>query len=113
MLLGAFCLIDSKSSWAIALTNAPESTRASTVRLFSSSKGTYSISCLRFKTTVDVKGRYTSFVCSSRTSPSSISGVAVMRSGVVVSPLGVVTACCSVFWVLVDEFLEQSTNGTG
>ena len=34
-LLGAFCLIVSKSSWAIALTNAPESTRASTVRLFS------------------------------------------------------------------------------
>ena len=34
MLFGAFCLIVSKSSWAIALTNAPESTRASTVRLF-------------------------------------------------------------------------------
>ena len=37
---GAFCLIVSKSSWAIALTNAPESTRASTVRLFSKSRGT-------------------------------------------------------------------------
>ena len=36
-----------------------------------------------------------------------------MRDGVVVSPLGVVTACCSVFWVLVEEFLEQSRNGTG
>ena len=30
MLFGAFCLIVPKSSWAIALTNAPESTRAST-----------------------------------------------------------------------------------
>ena len=89
------------------------STRASTVRLFSKSKGTYSISCFRFKTTVDVNGRYTSFVCSSRTDPSSISGFAVVRGGVVVSPLGVVTACCSVFWVLVEEFLEQSRNGTG
>ena len=39
MLLGAFCLIDSKSSCAIALTNARESTRASTVRLFSKSTG--------------------------------------------------------------------------
>ena len=36
MLLGAFCLclIVSKSSWAIALTNAPESTRASSVWFF-------------------------------------------------------------------------------
>ena len=40
MLLGAFCLIDSKSSWAIALTNSPKSTRASTVRLFSKYRGT-------------------------------------------------------------------------
>ena len=36
-----------------------------------------------------------------------------MRGGVVVSPLRVVTTCCSVFWVLVEEFLEQSRNGTG
>ena len=35
-----------------------------------------------------------------------------MRGGVVVSPLGVVTTCCSVLWVLVEEFLEQSRNGT-
>ena len=47
-----------------------------------------------------------------RTNASSISGVAVVRSGVVVSPLKVVTTCCSVFWVLVEEFLEQSRNGT-
>ena len=47
------------------------------------------------------------------TSPSSISGVAVVRGGVVVSPLGVVTTCCSVFWVLVEFFLEQSRNDTG
>ena len=40
MLFGAFCFMVSKSSWAIALTNAPESTRASTVRLFSKSRGT-------------------------------------------------------------------------
>ena len=40
MLLGAFCLIVSKLSWAITLTNAPESTRASTARLFSKSRGT-------------------------------------------------------------------------
>ena len=40
MLLGAFCLIVSKSSFAIALTNAPQCTRASTVRLFSKSRGT-------------------------------------------------------------------------
>ena len=39
MLFGAFCFILSKSSWAIALTNAPESTRASTFRLFSESRG--------------------------------------------------------------------------
>ena len=62
---------------------------------------------------MDVKGRYTSFVCLSRSSPSSINGVAVVRGGVVVSPLGVVTTCCSVFWVLVEEFWEQSRNGTG
>ena len=40
ILFEAFCLIVSKSSWAIALTNAPESTRASTVWLFSKSRGT-------------------------------------------------------------------------
>ena len=40
MLLGAFFLIVSKSSWAIALTIAPESFRTSTVRLFSKSRGT-------------------------------------------------------------------------
>ena len=32
----------------------------------------------------------------------------MVRGGVVVSPLGEVTMCCSVFWVLVEEFLEQS-----
>ena len=62
---------------------------------------------------MDVNGRYTSFVCSSRTSPSSISGVAVVRGAVVVSPLGAVTTCCSLFWALVEDFLEQSRNGTG
>ena len=62
---------------------------------------------------VDVNGRYTSFVCSSLTNPSSISGVAVVRGGVVVSPLRVVTTCCSVFWISVEEFLEQLRNGTG
>ena len=36
-----------------------------------------------------------------------------MRGGVVVSPLRVATTCCSVFWVLVEDFLEQSRNGTG
>ena len=36
-----------------------------------------------------------------------------MRSGVVVNPLGVVTTSCSVFWVLVEEILGQSRNGTG
>ena len=79
LLLGAFCSIVSKSSWAIPLTNAPESSRASTVKFFSKSRGTKSISCFRFKTTVDVNGRYISFVCSSRTSPSSISRVAAVR----------------------------------
>ena len=88
ILLGAFCLIVSKSSCAIALTNAPESTRAPTVRLFSKSRGTYSISCFHFRTTVDVNGRYISFVRSSRINPFWISGVAVVRDGVVVSPSG-------------------------
>ena len=37
----------------------------------------------------------------------------MVRGGVVVSPLGVVTTCCSVFRVLVEEFLEQSRNDTG
>ena len=36
-----------------------------------------------------------------------------MRGGVVVSPLRVATTCCSVFWVLVEELLEQSRNGSG
>ena len=54
-----------------------------------------------------------SFVCSSLTNASSISGVAVVRSGVVVSPLRVVTTCCSVFWISVEEFLEQLRNDTG
>ena len=36
-----------------------------------------------------------------------------MRGEVVVSPLGVVTPCCPVFWVLVEEFLGQSWNSTG
>ena len=110
--MGAFCVVVSKLSWAIALTNARESTRASTVRLFSKSTGTESISCSRFRTTVEVNGRCTSFVCSSRTNPSSISGVVVVRGGVVVSPLGVATTCCSVFLILVEVFLEQSRNGT-
>ena len=61
---------------------------------------------------MDVNGRYISFLCSSRTNPSSISGVAVVRGEVVVSPLRVVTTCCSAFWVLVEEVLEQSRNGT-
>ena len=113
LLLGAFCLIVSKSTWAIALTNALDSSRASTVRFFRKSRGTSKISCFRFRTTVDVNGRYISFVCSSRTNPSPISGVAVVRSGVVMTPLKVVTTCCSVFWVLVEEFLEKSRNGTG
>ena len=38
IIFGAFCFSVSKSSWAIALTNADESTRASTVRLFSKSE---------------------------------------------------------------------------
>ena len=40
ILFGNFSLIGYKSFWAIALTNAPESTRASTVRFFSKSRGT-------------------------------------------------------------------------
>ena len=40
ILFGAFCFMVSKSSWAIVLTIAPESTRASTVWLFSKSRGT-------------------------------------------------------------------------
>ena len=36
----------------------------------------------------------------------------MVRGGVVVSPLRVVTLCCSVFWISVGEFLEQSRNGT-
>ena len=38
-------------------------------------------------------------------------GVAVVRGGVV-SPLRVVTTCCSVFWMPVEEFLEQLWNDT-
>ena len=106
MLLGAFSLIVSKSSWAIALTNALESTRASTVRFFSKSRGTSSISCFRFRTILEVNGRFTSFVCSFRTNASSINGVAVVRGGVVVFPLRVVITCCSVFWVMIKEILE-------
>ena len=113
MLFGAFCFIVSKSSWEIALTNALESTRASTVRLFSKSRGTWIISCFPFRTTVEVNGRYTSFVWSSRTNPSSISGDAVVRGGVVQSRLRVVTKCCSVFWISVAEFLEQLRDDTG
>ena len=113
MFFAAFCFIVSKSSWAITLTNAPESTTASTVRLFSKSRGTYIISCFRFMTNVEINGRYTSFVCSSQTNASSISGVAVVRDKFVMSPLRLVTACCSVFWISVGEFLDQSRNGTG
>ena len=51
---------------------------------------------------MDVSGSYISFVCSSLTSPSSISGVAVVGGEVVVSPLGVVTTCCSAFWIVVE-----------
>ena len=111
MLLRAFCLIVSKSARAIALTDAPESTRASTIRLFSKLRGTYSISCFRFRTIVEVSGRYNSFVYSSRTNASSSSGVALVRSEFVMSPLMVVTACCSVFWISIGEFLEHSRNG--
>ena len=113
MILGAFCSIVSKSSWVIAVTNDLESTGASTVRLFSKYRDTQSTSSFRFRTTVDVNGRYIWFVCSSRTNTSSISGVGVVRGGVVVSPLRVVSTCCSVFWVLEKEFLEQSRSGTG
>ena len=45
--------------------------------------------------------------------PSSISGVAVVRVGVVVSPLKVVDTCCSEFWISVGQFLEQLRDGTG
>ena len=112
LLFGAFCFIVANSSWASALTNAPESTRASTVRLFSKSRGTYNISCFRLRVTVEVNGRYTSFVCSSRTIASSISGVAVVRGGVVVSPLRAITAGCAMFWISVEDFLEQLRNDT-
>ena len=57
MFFGAFCFIVSKSAQPIALTNAPESTRAYTIRLFSKSRGRLSISCFRFRTTVEVNGR--------------------------------------------------------
>ena len=40
MLFGAFSFIVSKSFWAIALTKAPESTKASSVRFFSKLRGT-------------------------------------------------------------------------
>ena len=59
LLFGAFCFIVSKSSWEIALTNAPESTRASTVRLVSKSRGTYSLSCFHLRITSEIKGKYT------------------------------------------------------
>ena len=52
-------------------------------------------------------------VWSSLTSASSISGVVVLRGGVVISLLGVVVVCCSVFWMLVGESLEQLGNDTG
>ena len=58
-------------------------------------------------------GRYNSSVCSSLTSPSSISGVAVLRGGVVISLLGVVVMCCSAFRLSVEESLVQLRNDTG
>ena len=110
ILFGAFSFIVSTSFWAIALTNAPESTRASTVRLISISRGTKTISCFRFRTIVEVNGRQTSFVCSSLTNAYQLP---VVRGGVVASALRVVTRCCSVFWISVEQSLEQLRNNTG
>ena len=54
---GALSFIFSQLFWAIALTNALESTKASTAILFSKRRGTWSIFCFRFRTTVEVNGR--------------------------------------------------------
>ena len=42
-----------------------------------------------------------------------MSGVAVLRGRVVISLLGVVVLCWSVFWLLVEKSLEQLRNDTG
>ena len=55
ILHGACCLILSSSFWAIALTYAPESTRASIVKSFSKSRGTHNI-FFRFRLIVEVSG---------------------------------------------------------
>ena len=64
-LVVVFCLILSNSVWAIALTNAGESIRASIVRFFSKSKSLHDLSPWRFRTNAEENGRYHSSVCSS------------------------------------------------
>ena len=55
-LVGSFCFKVSKSFWVNELTKAPESNKASTVKLFSKSRDAYNFPCFCFWTTVEVNG---------------------------------------------------------
>ena len=105
------CFILSNSFWAIASTEALESTRAYIVRVFSKSRGTFSDS-LRFKTTVEVSSRYNSLVCSSLTNLFSMCGVVPVNGGMLLYPLGVVIMCLSYSLMSVGQLLELLRNGT-
>ena len=60
ILVGASCLNPLDTVSAVALTYAPESTKASIVRLFSKYIGTYSISFFRLRTVLEKWRRYLS-----------------------------------------------------
>ena len=81
-----------------ALAKAPGLTKASLVRLFLKSRGTYSCSSLRFKTTVEFSGRYISLVCSSLTIFFSMLGVNTVERIILLFPLNVVIVCLSASW---------------
>ena len=79
--------------WVFPLTFALQSTKASIVRIFPKCSCTQNISFLRFRTTVEISGRYSSLVGSSLSNPSSINGFVTVRGELFLPPLRVVVMC--------------------
>ena len=112
MSAGACCLILSISIEAIALTQGLDPTRASIVRIYRNSRGTYSSFSCRFRTTVEDSGWYKSFVCLFHSNFSSIWGVLILKVGILLSPFRVVVVCLFVSCMSLWQFLELLRNGT-
>ena len=109
IMTGACCLRLSNSFWAVALTYAPESTKAF---LFGHSwfpGSTKSLSFLRFRTFVEDIVRYISLVYSSLVTFSSVCGDVPVKGGILLSPFNVVNVCLCVL----EGRFEKCSNGWG